>query len=115
MLTGIRDTLADLLDALWPFVPPALGAFLGLRYAKEQSLRDRTISWAGSLAIGIYLGPAIGEHLSLGPKTTVGVSFLIAMLGAEFGAVAVAAMRQWAQDPVGTFARWRDALLGRKP
>lgn len=105
---------AAILDALWPFAPPAFGAFIGLRYAKEQPRGERALSWFGSAILGIYLGPALGEHLVLGPKTTVGVSFLIAMVGAEVGAVAVAALRQWAADPVGTFGKWRDAWLGRK-
>jgi len=103
----------SIVDYLWPLVPPALGAFLGLRYAKEQTKGDRVLSWFCSAVLGIYLGPAIGEHMALGPKTTVGVSFLIAMVGAEVGAVAVAALRQWAADPVGTFRKWRDAWLGR--
>jgi uncharacterized membrane protein YeaQ/YmgE (transglycosylase-associated protein family) len=113
-VSWIRDTLGAVADMLWPIIPPALGAFFGLRYATEQTRRERAISWFSSMMAGIYIGPAIGEHLQLGPKTTVGVSFILAMVGAEFFAVAVAAMRQWAQDPVGAFAKWRDAILGRK-
>lgn len=109
------DRLWSFFDSLIPLVPPALGALVGLRYAQNQTMRDRAVAYVGSVVLGIYLGPALGEHLSLGPKTIVGVSFLIAMLGTELFAVAVAAMRQWAADPVGTFAKWRDALLGRKP
>lgn len=105
--------LESIVDILWPLVPPALGAFLGLRYAKEQTKGDRVLSWFCSAILGIYLGPAIGEHLSLGPRMTMGVGFLVAMLGAELWAVAVAALRQWAADPVGTFRKWRDAFLGR--
>jgi len=114
VLTALRETLIAWLDTLAPYAPPALGAFFGLRYAKEQSLRERTVSWLGSTMAGIYLGPAIGEHMALGPRMTVGVSFLLAMVGAELFGVAVAALRQWAQDPVGTFAKWRDAFIGRK-
>lgn len=114
-MTTLRETLAAAIEALWPFVPPALGAFIGLRYAAEQSKRDRSIAWLCSAVAGIYLGAAIGEHLALGPKTTTGVGFIIAMLGAELAGVAVAALRQWSADPVGTFRKWRDAWLGRGP
>lgn len=102
-----------LLDLIGSLVPPALGAFVGLRYAKDQSRVDRAVSWFCAMVAGIYVGGAVGEHFTFGPKTTVGIGFTIAMLGAELWAVAVSALRQWAQDPVGTFRKWRDAWLGR--
>lgn len=109
------DRFWSFVDSVAPFVPPALGAFVGLRYAESQGARDRAVAWFCSAMIGIYTGPMIGEHFELGGKTTVGMSFLIAMFGAELVAVVVRALRQWSDDPVGTFARWRDAIMGRKP
>jgi hypothetical protein len=100
-------------DAAAPFVPPALGALVGLRYAAHRSPRDRAVSWFLSVAAGLHLGGAIGEFWELGMRATGGVMFLIAMLAMELFAVAVAALRQWAADPVGTFRKWRDAWLGR--
>lgn len=100
-------------ESVAPFVPPAMGALIGLRYATHQSPRDRTVSWFLSVGAGLYLGGAIGEFYGLGIKSTGGAMFLIAMLGAELFAVAIAALRQWAADPVGTFRKWRDAWLGR--
>lgn len=110
-----RRDLWAMLELPWPLVPPAIGAFVGLRYADKANKSDRVIAWIASAALGIYLGPALGEHLALGPKTTVGVSFLIAMLGTELFAVLSAALRQMSADPAGTFRRWIDAWLGRGP
>lgn len=110
-----RRDLWAALELLWPFVPPAIGAFIGLRYADKSGKGDRVIAWIAAAALGIYLGPAFGEHFSLGAKTTVGVSFLLAMLGTELFAVLSAALRQMSADPAGTFRRWIDAWLGRGP
>lgn len=100
-------------DRLSPFIPPALGALVGLRYAAPRPARDRVVSWLLSVAAGLYLGGAVGEFYGLGLRTTGGAMFLIAMLAMELFAVLVAALRQWAADPVGTFRKWRDAWLGR--
>lgn len=99
-------------DALGPFVPPALGAFIGLRYAAEASKRDQIIAWGCSAAAGIYLGAALGERYELGLKTTGACMFLIAMFGSQLFAVAVAICKQWAADPIAAFRRWRSAWLG---
>lgn len=101
-------------DALAPFVPPAMGGLVGLRYAKEpRPKRDRIISWGLSVGAGIYLGAALGEFYGLGIKTVGGAMFVIAMLSAELFGVVVAALRQWQTDPAGTFRRWLDAWFGR--
>lgn len=105
-------TLDDLINALGPFVPPTIGAFVGLKYAKAQTRLDQAISWAGSAAAGIYLGAAAGESWHLGRATTIGAGFLIAMFGSELFAVVVATLRQLAADPVATFRRWRGVILG---
>lgn len=109
----IAGKLGSLLDALAPFLPPAIGAYIGLRYAKQQSKRDHAISWVCAAAAGIYVGAALGEHFGFGLKVTGGLMFVIAMFSSELFAVVIAALRQWAADPVETFKRWRDAWLGR--
>lgn len=108
-----RQDLRDAWDVLWPFVPPSLGAYFGLRYAVEQSKRQRVVTWFCSAFLSLYLGQAVGEYWSLGTKSTAGVSIIIAMLLSDLLGVVVAATRQWTSDPVGTFRRWRDAWLGR--
>lgn len=113
-------------DALAPWLPPALGAFIGLRYRREgeggpQRNRDKVVSWACAMGAGIYLGAMIGKRYDLSFEEVGGAMFLIAMLASELFAVLIygvrdvvlATFRQWAADPVGTFKRWRDAWLGR--
>jgi hypothetical protein len=108
-----RNDLRDAWSALWPFVPPAIGAWFGLRYAVDQSRHERVTTWLCSAFIALYLGQAIGEYWALGTKSTSGITIIVAMLLSEVMGVAVAASRQWRTDPVGTFRRWRDAWLGR--
>ncbi len=105
--------LGSLLDALSPLLPPAIGAYIGLRYASNQSARDRAASWVCAAAAGIYIGAGLGEYFGLGLKVVGGLMFVLAMFSSELFAVAIAALRQWAADPVGTFKSWRDAILGR--
>ena len=106
------STLTGLWDGASPFIPPVLGGFIGLRYSPEASKRDQAVAWACSSAAGIYCGAALGEFYGLGLKTTGAAMFLIAMFGSQLFAVVIAALKQWAADPAGTFRRYRNALLG---
>ena len=120
-----RDLIAWL-ETLWPLVvPPAFGALIAARWAKAGAPRpedgkapprraDLVFSWFCSMGLGIFFGPAVGEHFQLGDTQKMAAGFGIALIGLELIALVVAALRQWASDPVGTFARWRDALLGRR-
>jgi hypothetical protein len=108
-----KSDLAQIWDMLWPFIPPAIGAYFGLRYAAEQSRKERVTTWFCSAFLSLYLGAAIGEQWQLGIKATTAASILVAMLLSEIVGALVAAARQWSTDPVGTFRRWRDAWLGR--
>jgi predicted branched-subunit amino acid permease len=108
-----RQDLRDFWAALWPFVPPAIGAYFGLRWSVEQSKGQALANWFCSAFLALFIGQAIGEYWQLGTKATSGVSIIVAMLLSDLMAVLVAATRQWAADPVGTFRRWRDAWLGR--
>lgn len=108
--------LADLRavwDGLVPFVPPLVGAYIGLRYAVRQTPRDRLVTWVCSAAAGIYLGAGLGEFYGLGTKVTGAVMFLIAMFGSELFAVGIAALRQLAADPLGMFRRLFNTIMGR--
>ena len=117
-----RDLIAWL-EALWPLVvPPAFGALIATRWVKRAdggrappSRADLAFSWFCATGLGIFFGPALGEHFQLGDHQKMAAGFGVALVGLELIALLVAALRQWAHDPVGTFARWRDALLGRKP
>ena len=108
-----KTDLAQIWDLLWPFIPPAIGSYFGLRYAAEASRKERVTTWFCSAFLSLFLGAAIGERWEFGAKTTTGISILIAMLLSEIVGVAVAVSRQLVTDPVGTFRRWLDAWLGR--
>jgi hypothetical protein len=122
-----RDLIAWL-ETLWPLVvPPAFGALIAARWEKAGAAprpedskptrprrADLVFSWFCSMGLGIFFGPAVGEHFQLGDTQKMAGGFGIALIGLELIALVVAALRQWASDPVGTFARWRDALLGRR-
>jgi hypothetical protein len=108
-----RNDLKDFWAVVWPFVPPAIGAYFGLKWAVEQSKRERITTWFCSAFLALFLGQAIGEWFQLGVKSTSGASILVAMLLSEAMGIVAAASRQWIADPVGTFRRWRDAWLGR--
>ncbi len=108
-----RGDWRALWDAIWPFVPPSIGAYFGLKWSLQQTRKDRITTWFCSAFLSLYLGAALGEHWDLGIKATSGVTILVAMLLSDLMGVAVAAMRQWTTDFVGTFRRWRDVFLGR--
>jgi hypothetical protein len=112
-MSDLKDLARSTWDGLWPFVPPAIGAYFGLRYAQDQSRKERITTWFCSAFLSLYLGQAIGEYYGLGVKSTSGATIIIAMLLSDMVGVVVAASRQWRADPVDTFRRWRDAWLGR--
>lgn len=115
-----RDLIAWL-EALWPLVvPPAFGAMIATRWVSSPrdghappSRAELAFAWVCSTSLGIFFGPALGEYFRLGDYQKMAAGFGVALIGLELIALVVAALRQWAGDPVGTFARWRDALLGR--
>ena len=108
-----RADLRAVWDGVVPFVPPLVGAYIGLRYAVQQTPRDRLVTWVCSAAAGIYLGAGLGEFYGLGTKVTGAVMFLIAMFGSELFAVGIAALRQVAADPLGMFRRLFNTIMGR--
>jgi hypothetical protein len=109
-----RNDLKDAWAMVWPFVPPAIGAYFGMRWVIDQSPKQRISTWFCSAFLALYLGQAIGEYWQLGTKSTSGATIIVAMLLSDVMAIVVAAARQWTADPVGTFRRWRDVWLGRE-
>lgn len=109
-----KSDLRAAFDSLWPFVPPAIGAYFGLRYSVDQSPRQRLSTWFCSAFLSLYLGQALGEYFTLGTKSTSGATIIIAMLLSDAMGIVVATARQWMVDPAGTFRRWRNAWLGRE-
>ena len=103
----------DWLDALAPYLPPAFGALVGLRWAKEQTARQKVLSFAAGFGLAVWVGPAIAELLALGPKATVAVGILTAIVGMDAIGGLMAAAGQFRADPAGTVRSWLDTWLGR--
>src|SRR5437763_463846 len=59
-----------------PYLPPAFGALMGLRWARHQTATQKVTSFGLSFGLGVYLGPAVAEILSLGPKAAVAAGIL---------------------------------------
>jgi hypothetical protein len=78
-----KSDIRAMWDGVVPFIPPLAGAYIGLRYAVRQTLRERLATWSCSVAAGIYLGAGLGEFYGLGTKVTGAAMFLIAMFGSE--------------------------------
>jgi hypothetical protein len=112
-MNDLRQSFREILEMIWPFVPPAIGAYFGMLWSEQQSRQERMTAWFCSAFLSLYLGAAIGEYWGLGVKATSGVTIIVAMLLSDILAVVIAAARQWTSDPVGTFRKWRDAWLGR--
>ena len=98
---------------LAPYLPPAFGALVGLRWAGRQTARQKVLSFAAGFGLAVWLGPAIAELLSLGPKATVAVGILTAIVGMDAIGGLMAATAQFQADPAGTVRSWLDAWLGR--
>ncbi len=101
------------LGDLAPYLPPALGSLIGLRWAKEQTARQKVVSFALSFGLGVYLGPATAELLSLGPKAAVAAGILIAVVGMDVIGGLVAAARAFQAAPLDSFKSWWSAWFSR--
>lgn len=108
-----RQDLRGLVDAIWPFVPPAIGAYFGLRYAEQQSKGERITTFACAAFLSLYLGEAIGEYWELGRKSTAGVTIIVALLLSDLTGAAIAVVRQWHTDPAGTLRKLLNVWRGR--
>lgn len=97
-----------------PFVPPAIGAVLGARYAQNQTPRERLLSWLLSMATGWFIGAGVGEHFGLSYGVTGAIMFTLAAVGMEALAYVIAAFRQATADPASAARKWIDAILGRR-
>jgi hypothetical protein len=98
---------------LAPYLPPAVGALIGLRYAKDQSPTQKVSSFALGVGLGVYGGAGLAEWLSLGPKGTAGMGILVAALGYDALGGCMAAIGQFKENPVQTGRRWINAWFGR--
>lgn len=90
-----------------PFVPPSMvGAFIGWSYAREQTLKQRAVSFLISGVFSAYTTAAIAENLHWGKATLAIVAILGAVVGMDIIGGIVVAARAWKLAPFDTFARW---------
>lgn len=105
------------LGDLAPYLPPAFGALLGLRWAKDQTPVQKALSFLFGCGVSIYFSPAIAEVLGhlpeKSPRIFVVISILTAMLGMDLLAGLVAISKAFASSPLSTFKDWWSAWRGK--
>ncbi len=114
-LSWLGDNFASLSASPAPYLPPALGSLIGLRWAGAQTPTQKVVSFGLSFGLGVYLGPAVAEILSLGPKATVAAGILIAIVGMDVLGGLMVAGTAFRNDPVGSFKAWWGAWWNRGP
>jgi hypothetical protein len=107
------DRLNDLANLLVPHLPAGFGALLGLRWARGLTPLQKLTGFGTSFGLAVYFGPAVAELLALGPKSTIAVGILIAVIGGDIVGGLIAAARAFSADPVGTFKTWWNAWRGQ--
>lgn len=106
-------TLETLIRELVPYLPPAFGALIGLRYATGQTGLQKLSSFAGGFGLAVWCGPALAELLALGPKATIAAGIVIAIVGMDIVGGLIVAARQFGQAPLAALRGWIDLWLGR--
>jgi hypothetical protein len=109
--------LQALADVLWPFVPPSIvGALFGDTLRKDALSRgQRVAAFAVSAVLGCLAGPGLAAEYRLSVYTGAAFAVVIAAIGTDLIGLAVAVIRQFRDDPVGTVIRIKDALLAFLP
>ena len=105
--------IEDVSAALAPYLPPAFGALMNLPYARNQTRAQRVVSWAVGTAVGLYVGGAVAEWLTLGPRATIASGFLFGAAGYDLMLGLTAAARGFGADPMGSVRGWLSAWLNR--
>ena len=100
-----REDLRELWQYVLLIAPAPIGALIGLRYAVEQSARARAATWLCSCAVGITVGPWLGELLGLSTSGVAVATIVAAAVGMEVMAGLNTAARAFATDPMGFLGR----------
>jgi len=66
-----KTDLVQIWDLLWPFIPPAIGSYFGLRYAGKASRKERVTTWFCSAFLSLFLVFAGLALISLLPGRAV--------------------------------------------
>lgn len=100
-------------DVLAMFVPPMLGAYIGMRYAVDQTPKAKVMSFVASAILACYFGPAVSEYFALRPSAASAVSIVMAAVGMEIVAGFIFLARQFATAPLDIVRKAIDAVRGR--
>lgn len=104
--------LEELTAALAPYLPPAFGAFIGLQWAKNQTPSQKVTGFIGGFGLAVWFGPAVAEWFSLGPKATIAVGVLIAVIGMDILGGIMAAAKAFSVDPLASVKSWWATFRG---
>lgn len=107
------DRLREIVTEIAPYLPPAFGAFIGLRWAKDQTPLQKVSGFAGGFGLAVYFGPATAELLGLGPKATIAAGILIAIIGMDVIGGLMAAAKAFGNNPLESFKSWWAAWKGQ--
>jgi hypothetical protein len=107
--------LEEISAAVAPYLPPAFGALMNLPYAKNQTPAQRVVSWAVGTAVGLYVGGAFAEWLTLGPRATIAAGFIFGAAGYDLMLGITAAARGFGADPMGSVRGWLATWFNRSP
>lgn len=108
------DRLREIVTEIAPYLPPAFGAFVGLRWAKDQTPVQKVTGFAGGFGLALYMGPAIAEFFGLGPKGTIAVGVLTAVVGMDILGGLMAAAKSFGNNPLESFKGWWSAWKGKQ-
>ncbi|HZQ01424.1 MAG TPA: hypothetical protein VFB13_17900 [Reyranella sp.] len=108
-----KFSLSDFAASAAPYLPPAFGALVGLRWAQNQTPLQKLTGFAGGFGLGVWFGPAVAEWFSLGPRATIAAGILIAVVGMDVMGGIMAAAKAFGSDPMGTLTSWWSAWRGR--
>lgn len=104
--------LEELTAALAPYLPPAFGAFIGLQWAKNQTPAQKLTGFVGGFGLAVWFGPAVAEWFTLGPKATIAVGVLIAVIGMDVLGGIMAAAKAFSVDPMASIKAWWATFRG---
>jgi len=108
------DRLHGIASEVAPYLPPAFGAFIGLRWAKDQTPLQKITGFVGGFGLALYVGPAIAEFFNLGPKGTIAVGVLTAVIGMDILGGLMAAAKAFSINPLESFKGWWTTIRGQK-
>jgi hypothetical protein len=79
---------------------------MGFAYAKEQTPRQRTVSFLVAIPLPVYVTGLVSEITKMGPYTLAVAAIGSALLESDLIGGVLVVGRQWRADPFATFRPW---------